>query len=98
MKTTQHAIHTFDDLGDVLSSEITKLINGKTTVAQAKTVSALAGRMISGIRVLLEYIKVTGKHPESNFLNLFNKLQDETPHQTNAAGNGKRKHAEQFAN
>lgn len=88
----QHTIHditTFGELAEVLSNEISKLINGKTSIEIAKTVAALARAISSNARQLIEYKKVTGKDPKSNYLDLFPQTKDKD-------GNGKQKMVERF--
>ena len=89
---TLNNIRNFDDLHSMLSSETIKLIAKKIGVSEAKTVSLLALRMISIVRVQLEYVKVTGKNPKDDFVDLFNNSKGETPGVTvKTPTNGKRK-------
>ena len=91
-ENTMNTMNSFEELDSVLSDVTSKLIAGKITVSEAKTIVCIARTKIAGFRALLEYTKVTGKSPECDFLGIFRKpKKDEDT-------NGKRKTADRFTN
>lgn len=70
------SITTMDELREFISKEMEKSANGEITPAAANASANLAGKMISSVKVELEYNKLVGASPSIKFLNK-NKLLTE---------------------
>lgn len=76
MNTIQ--IKTVDDLGYMITEEMSKLRNKQTGVASARAMASLAGKAISVLRYYLEVYKLNGRELDSNFLDISKILNSET--------------------
>lgn len=75
MKSTQ--IKTIDDLGDMITEEMSRLRNKQTGVASARAMASLAGKAISVLKYYLEVYKLNGHELDSNFLDIAKILNSE---------------------
>ena len=75
MKTAQ--IKTIDDLGNMITEEMSKLRNKQTGVASARAMASLAGKAISVLRCYLEVYKLNGRELDSDFLDISKILNSE---------------------
>jgi len=66
VKTT--APKDISDLRDILCDEIDKLRNDKTTAANVNAVTNATGKILSTIKVQMEYAKLTGIKPQMDFI------------------------------
>lgn len=71
-------VKTIDDLRVILSEEIEKIRNGKTTAANVNAITNATGKILSSVKLELEYGKLHGRTPQIAFIN-------------SAKGNGKGK-------
>ena len=60
-------------LREILAEEITKLRNGETTPANVNAVTNATGKILSTVKLEMEYHKLLGKTPEIEFI----KVKDE---------------------
>lgn len=60
-------------LREILAEEITKLRNGETTPANVNAVTNATGKILSTVKLEMEYHKLLGKTPEIEFI----KIKDE---------------------
>ena len=59
---------TIHDLRNILSEEIDKLRNGDTTAANVNAVTNATGKILSTVKMEMEYNKLIGKQPSIKFL------------------------------
>lgn len=57
-----------NDLREILSEEIDKLREGKTTPASINAITNATGKIFSSIKLEIEYAKILGEKPEILFL------------------------------
>ena len=67
IKTTAQT-KTINDLRIILSEEIEKLRNGETSAANVNAVTNATGKILSTVKLEMEYIKLTGGLPDIPFL------------------------------
>ena len=67
-------ITTINDLRDFIASELKKVSEGSTTPANANAVANLAGKMLSSVKLELEYNKICGSTPNIAFINKIDKI------------------------
>ena len=59
---------SLDDLRKILSEEIDKVREGKTSAANVNAVTNATGKILSSIKLEMEYYKLLGKVPEIDFV------------------------------
>lgn len=57
-----------NDLREILSQEIDKLREGKTTPASINAITNATGKIFSSIKLELEYAKILGEKPDIRFI------------------------------
>ena len=57
-----------NDLRNILCEEINKLRNNKTTAANVNAITNATGKVLSTIKVQMEYAKLSGEEPKMNFI------------------------------
>ena len=57
-----------NDLRNILCEEINKLRNNKTTAANVNAITNATGKVLSTIKVQMEYAKLSGVEPKMNFI------------------------------
>jgi len=62
------AIQNIGDLRQILAEEIEKVREGKTTAANVNAVTNASGKILSSIKLEMEYCKLTGKQPKMLFI------------------------------
>lgn len=50
-----------DDLRSILSDEITKIREGQTSAANVNAISNASGKILSSLKLQMEYFRLTGK-------------------------------------
>ena len=68
---------TINDLRTILSEEIDKVRNGSTTAANVNAITNATGKILSSVKLELEYAKLSGKTPNITFIQLEEKKKDE---------------------
>ena len=63
-----HDIKRIDDLRRILSEEITKLRNGETTAASVNAITNASGKILSSVKLEIEYGKLLGTTPVISFI------------------------------
>ncbi len=63
-------IKTVHDLRAILAEEINKIRNNKTTAVNLNALSNAVGKILSSLRIQLEYSKLINKKPDISFINL----------------------------
>ncbi len=61
-------IKNIDGLRTVLAEEIDNLRSGNTTAANVNAVTNASGKILSSIKLEMEFCKLTGRTPQSLFL------------------------------
>jgi hypothetical protein len=59
-----------NELRTILSDEIRKVRDGSTTAANVNAVTNATGKILSTVKLQMEYCKLTGKNPELDLLML----------------------------
>ena len=59
---------SLDDLRKILSEEIDKVRKGETSAANVNAVTNATGKILSSIKLEMEYYKLLGKVPEIDFI------------------------------
>ena len=67
-KTEQPKVKSLNDLRTILSDEIDKIRSGTTTPANVNAITNASGKIMSSIKLELEYAKLSGKTPKIDFL------------------------------
>jgi hypothetical protein len=67
---------SLDALRTILSEEIDKVREGKTSAANVNAVTNATGKILSSIKLEMEYFKLLGKVPEIDFVK---KIEPPTP-------------------
>jgi len=67
VKTTVVA-KSINDLKNVICEEIDKLRNEKTTAANVNAITNASGKVISMVKLQLEYAKLIGLKPQMDFI------------------------------
>lgn len=57
-----------NDLREILSQEIDKLREGKTTPASINAITNATGKIFSSIKLQMEYAKLLGEKPDIKFI------------------------------
>lgn len=57
-----------NDLREILSQEIDKLREGKTTPASINAITNATGKIFSSIKLQMEYAKILGEKPDIKFI------------------------------
>lgn len=68
MKKQTKKINTMTELRDNLADVYTKVVNGDIETEQAKSLSAIAGKMIFTVRTQMEYQVARGEKPNIGFM------------------------------
>lgn len=76
---------TLNELRSILSDEIGKIREGKTSAASVNAVSNASGKILSSIKLELEYCKLVGKQPQIAAM-LPAAEEPEPPAQSSSAG------------
>lgn len=71
-------LKTIDDLRSILSDEISKLQRGETSAANVNAITNASGKILSSVKLEIEYNKLLGKVPEIGFI-VPSKGEYETP-------------------
>ena len=66
-------INNMNDIRAILCDEIEKLRDNKTTAANVNAVTNATGKILSTIKLEIEYAKLANKRPTSNFIQLEDK-------------------------
>ncbi len=74
------AINNVDELRNYLSNELERVSSGLTTPAAANASANLAGKILSSVKMELEYNKMVGASPQIGFLKGFSKKLESIPH------------------
>ena len=61
-------LKTVTDIRSVLSEEIVKLRNGDTTAVNVNAIVNATGKILSSVKLEMEYNKLVGKMPEIPFI------------------------------
>ena len=61
-------LRTVEDLRAILADEIGKIREGKTTPANVNAITNASGKILSTIKLEIEYNKLHGKVPEIGFI------------------------------
>lgn len=64
------AIKNMNDIRAILCDEIEKLRENKTTAANVNAVTNATGKILSTIKLEMEYAKLTNKTPKNSFIQL----------------------------
>lgn len=72
------SIKTIEELRDFLSEQMELLRNGDTTPANANASANLSGKILSSVKMELEYNKMVGATPNISFLKRSDQKQLET--------------------
>ena len=62
-------MQNIQELRDILSEEIDKVRKGESSAAQVNAVTNATGKILSSIKLQMEYAKMKGISPEILFLN-----------------------------
>jgi hypothetical protein len=65
---TVAGIRTIDDLRAILADEIAKIRTGTTTAANVNAVTNATGKILSTVKLEMEYNKLLGKTPHIPFI------------------------------
>lgn len=65
-------IKTVNDLRAILVEEISNLKAGKTTAANVNAVTNATGKILSTVKLEMEYAKLIGKTPNIDFIKVEN--------------------------
>lgn len=77
-------INNVDELRNYLSNELERVSSGQTTPAAANASANLAGKILSSVKMELEYNKMVGASPQIGFLKGFTKkLESISPDRIN---------------
>ena len=55
---------TLDELRSVLTDEIYKIRNGQSTAASVNAISNATGKILSSVKLQMEYYRLTGQKPD----------------------------------
>ena len=61
-------VKTMDDLRMILSEQINRLKQGNTTAANVNAITNATGKILSTIKLEMEYAKLTGRKPIIPFI------------------------------
>lgn len=64
----QSVSKNINDLREILSQEIDKLREGKTTPASINAITNATGKIFSSIKLQMEYAKLLGEKPNIKFI------------------------------
>lgn len=59
---------TLNDLRQILSEEIDKIREGKTSAANVNAITNATGKILSSVKLEMEYVKLLGKVPRIDFI------------------------------
>ena len=59
---------TLNDLRQILSEEIDKIREGKTSAANVNAITNATGKILSSVKLEMEYVKLLGKVPRLDFI------------------------------
>ena len=62
------AIKTVNDLRVILAEEIEKIRSGKTTAANVNAIVNATGKILTTVKMEIEYAKLIGKTPHIDFI------------------------------
>lgn len=74
------SISNVDELRNYLSNELERVSAGQTTPAAANASANLAGKILSSVKMELEYNKMVGATPQIGFLKGFTKKMESISH------------------
>lgn len=66
-------------LRTILAEEINKLRAGETTPANVNAITNATGKILSTVKLEMEYRKLLGKVPDINFIDIPNRKQIKSP-------------------
>ena len=75
------AINNVEELRSFLAGELERVSGGETTPAAANASANLAGKILSSVKMELEYNKMVGATPQIGFLKGFADKQKKIEHQ-----------------
>jgi hypothetical protein len=61
-------INTINDLRDSLANELKRISSGETTPASANAYANICGKILSSVKLELEYNKMVGTTPKIDFI------------------------------
>jgi hypothetical protein len=61
---------TLNNLRDILAEQIYAIREGTTTAANVNAITNASGKILSSVKLEMEYYKTLGKTPEISFLRL----------------------------
>lgn len=61
-------MRNIDELRDILSGEIDKLRDNKTTPVVVNAITNASGKILASLRIEMEYFKLIGKKPRITFI------------------------------
>ena len=67
-------LKTVNDMRSILSEEIVKLREGSTTAANVNAIVNATGKILSTVKLEMEYNKLVGKMPDISFIPAGKKL------------------------
>lgn len=73
-------INNVDELRNYLANELERVSQGQTTPAAANASANLAGKILSSVKMELEYNKMVGASPQIGFLKGFTKKMESISH------------------
>ena len=62
------AVKNVNDLRTILAEEITKIRNGETTAANVNAIVNATGKILTTVKMEIEYNKLIGKTPTIDFI------------------------------
>jgi hypothetical protein len=71
--TVIDTVRTIDDLRSILADEIGKIRKGETTAANVNAVTNASGKILSTVKLEMEYAKLVGKTPHIAFIEKIDK-------------------------
>lgn len=60
---------TLDEIRAVLSDEVERLRTGQSTAATANAVTNAVGKILSSVKLEMEYLRLSGRKPDIALLN-----------------------------
>lgn len=71
------SIKTVNDLRVILAEEIEKIRSGQTTAANVNAIVNATGKILTTVKMEIEYNKLIGKTPNIDFINAPAQITDE---------------------
>lgn len=64
----QTSINTVNDMRKILAEEILRIRSGETTAANVNAIVNATGKILTTIKMEIEYNKLTGRTPQIDFI------------------------------